>query len=180
MTAALLNWRVRGPGRRAFNPISPEVREAGPRQRGHCGPRRSLRWCVAGRRTLSVLTVSRLLSAEGTKGCSSYSVSPPPHPGRFTSPFTGSAPPPFLAVRMRAPQAFICSYDNGSLAKVIATLLCVGLSLRSRQVLGARQPTTSLETCTLSLSQNMTGRPCIKDCFEASRTRVKALPWLEF
>lgn len=54
---------------------------------------------------------------------------------------------PLSAVRMRAPQACICSHGNGSLTKVITKLfLWVDLNLRSRQVVGPRQPTTLLET----------------------------------
>lgn len=80
---------------------------------------------------------------------------------------------PFQAVRMRAPQAFVCSHGNGSLAKVITTLfLWVGFSLRSRQVLGPGQPTTPLETCTLSLPPPSRHPGLL---WGKSRTWVKAL-----
>lgn len=117
VAAALRNWRVRGPGRRALNPISPKTREAGLRKRGP-GPgsrgscRRGLLGrgrrppallaCLArpfraapsrsgrscGRRRRARLPVSP--GAEGRGALTFRALRPTPR--AFTSPFTGSAP----------------------------------------------------------------------------------------
>lgn len=107
-------------------------------------------------------TVSHLLSAMDTKGCSSYSESPPPHPGRSTSPFTGSAPPLSDCAHARASGLHLFPWQRVPYQSHNYPFLWVGLSLRSRQ------PRIPLETCTLSPSlppQTMTVRPGIKNCF---------------
>lgn len=115
---ALRNWRVRGPGRRALNPISPKAREAGPRKPGPgSGPPRYARralpgagaaltfrsrcfarqlrisWCRSSwacYRRRRRARLSTALSAGGREALTFGALRLTPC--AFTSPFTGSAP----------------------------------------------------------------------------------------
>lgn len=117
VAAVLSNWRVRGPGRRALNPISPEAREVGPQKPGSgsrlsrfapkgspqermppsrltrsSSPRRPLSARLG---LLSPALVARLPSAPGAEGRGALTFRAlRPTPSAFTSPFTGSTPFP--------------------------------------------------------------------------------------
>ena len=87
MADALRNWRVRGPGRRALNPISPKAREAGPRKPGpgsgppRFAPSRASRARVPPSRLTHVASyVSFPLPGPGPAGL--LSPAPPPSPPR--------------------------------------------------------------------------------------------------
>lgn len=165
MTDALHNWRVRGSGPRALNPISPKAREAesqrpgpgsGPPRfalnGGLPGPRHRPRASLALLRTsvlrhpasvqLVPLSLPPPLSAPflysgavGRRGLTFRTRRPTPALLRHLSPVQH----PFPELRMRPPKALVCSHGNRSPANATAGPLpphC--LVLVSKQVLGPR------------------------------------------